>query len=128
MVMGMALFAQSSGDFTVPFSDPSKPGKLYVDIKTGSVTIKGTARKDVSVTYKKDSDDDNDDDRDSKSNREGLKRIGSGSLDIEASEYQNTINISSDNWSEGLELLIEVPATLDVKAKAYNDVIYKLTA
>lgn len=121
MVMGMALFAQSSGDFTVPFSDPSKPGKLYVDIKTGSVTIKGTARKDVSVTYKKDSDDDNDDDRDSKSNREGLKRIGSGSLDIEASEYQNTINISSDNWSEGLELLIEVPATLDVKAKAYND-------
>jgi DUF4097 and DUF4098 domain-containing protein YvlB len=122
MTIGVALFAQSSGDFTVPFSDPSKPGKIYVDIKTGSVIIKGTARKDVSVTYKKDSDDDNDNDnRDSKSNREGLKRISSGALDIEASEYQNTIKIVSDNWSEGLELTIEVPATLDVKAKAYND-------
>lgn len=118
--VGVALFAQNNGDFTVPFSDPSKPGKLYVDIKTGSVTIKGTARKDVSVTYTKDGDED-DNDRENKSNREGLKRISSGSLDIEASEYQNTVKIISDNWSEGLELIIEVPSTIEVKAKAYND-------
>lgn len=121
MAIGVALQAQNSGDFTVPFSDPTKPGKIYVDIKTGSVIIKGTARKDVSVTYKKDGDEDNDNDRENKSNREGLKRISSGALDIEASEYQNTVKILSDNWSEGLELTIEVPANLDVKAKAYND-------
>ena len=123
-VIGYLAIAQNTGDFVVPFSDPSKSGTLYVDIKTGSVTIKGTARKDVSVKYEKDSDSDDNDhdhDRNNKTNREGLKRIGGGSMDIEASEYQNTVKVISENWSEGLKLIIEVPATINVKAKAYND-------
>jgi Putative adhesin len=117
-------FAQDKGDFAIPFSDPSKTGALYVDIKTGSVTIKGSARKDVSVQYIRENDSDNDRDHDhgkEKNSKDGLRRIGGGSLDIEASEYQNTVTIISNNWSEGVELVIEVPSTISIKAKAYND-------
>jgi DUF4097 and DUF4098 domain-containing protein YvlB len=120
-IVGYLAFAQNTGDFVVPFSDPNKPGTIYVDIKTGSVTIKGTARKDVSVKYEKDVDSDEDRDHDNKGDKAGLKRIGGGSMDIEASEYQNTVKIISENWSEGLKLIIEVPSTINVKAKAYND-------
>jgi DUF4097 and DUF4098 domain-containing protein YvlB len=128
LVLGLMVYfatAQNTGDFVVPFSDPAKTGTLYVDIKTGSVTVRGTARKDVSVKYEKDADsDDNDHDRDhekGKSSKEGLKRISGGAMDIEASEYQNTVKIISENWSEGLKLIIEVPTNINVKAKAYND-------
>jgi hypothetical protein len=126
IVIGVATNAQETGDFVVPFSDPTKPLKIYVDIKTGSVTIKGTARKDVSVKYNKEADNDDDEDDKHRHNNgnkssEGLKRISGGSLDLEASEYQNTVKIVSDNWSEGLELVIEVPSNIEVKAKAYND-------
>jgi hypothetical protein len=126
LIMGIAGYfclAQNSGDFVVPFSDPSKPGTIYVDIKTGSVTIKGTARKDVSVTYKKEADDDDHDhDHDKgKGSKEGLKRIGGGSLDIEASEYQNNVKIVASNWGGGMDLVIEVPSTINVTAKTYND-------
>jgi Putative adhesin len=141
MVIGIAVSAQDNGDFVVPFSDPSKPGKIYVDIKTGSVTIKGTARKDVSVKYSKNDNDNNKDDDDDDEKRgnvnvninvnvsgnngnkskEGLKKISGGAMDLEASEYQNTVKIVSDNWGEGVNLIIEVPTNIEVKAKAYND-------
>ncbi len=128
LVLGLMVYlatGQNNGDFVVPFSDPTKTGTLYVDIKTGSVTVRGTARKDVSVKYEKDADsDDNEHDRDhekGKSSKEGLKRISGGAMDIEASEYQNTVKVISENWSEGLKLIIEVPTNINVKAKAYND-------
>src|SRR5947207_931444 len=87
--------AQESGEFTVPFSNPAGAMKLVIDIKTGSVKVKGTARKDVLVKYSSEKDDEDDDhdrnhnrNNDSKSNRDGLKKIGSGTMNLEASEYQ----------------------------------------
>jgi hypothetical protein len=146
MLMSVALRAQDSGEFTVPFSSPTSPFKLLVDIKTGSVKIKGTARKDVYVKYssEKDNDGDRDDDNDDekrgrsghrvkvnvdvndgekhgRSNREGLKKISSGTMNLEASEYQNTVKVNSDNWGSRIEVTIEVPSTITMKVKTYND-------
>lgn len=123
VMMGLCGFlasAQNKGDFTIPFSDPSKPGTVIVDIKTGSITVKGTARKDVSVTYTREGNDENDD-RKNKTSKDGLRRIGGGALDIEGSEYQNTIRVKADNWSGELDLVVEVPSNINLKAKAYND-------
>lgn len=130
MLISAVLRAQDSGDFTVPFSNPSGSFKLLVDIKTGSIKIKGTARKDVLVKYDsdKDKDEDNDhdrgrdgDDRKGRSSRDGLKKISGGAMNIEASEYQNTVKVTSDNWSEKIEMVIEVPSTITMKIKTYND-------
>jgi hypothetical protein len=142
LLLGAGLQAQNSGEFTVPFSNPSGAMKLAVDIKTGSVIVKGTARKDVLVKYtsekeedrEHDEDEDNDkkhkvhvnvnvnvDNDNGRKNKDGLKKISGGSMDLEASEYQNTVKVISDNWSESMTVTIEVPSTINMQVKTYND-------
>ncbi|GHN01744.1 hypothetical protein WSM22_32330 [Cytophagales bacterium WSM2-2] len=125
MLMSAVVRAQDSGEFTVPFSNPAGAMKVIVDIKTGSIKVKGTARKDVLVKYssEKDEDDDRHDkhDKDSKSTRDGLKKISSGTMNLEASEFQNTIKVTSDNWSARIEVEVEVPSTINARIKTYND-------
>src|SRR6185369_9084605 len=98
MLICAALRAQDSGEFIVPFSNPAGAMKVIVDIKTGSIKVKGTARKDVLVKYSSEKDEDDDHDRnhkDKNNNRDGLKKISSGTMSLEASEYQNTVKITS---------------------------------
>jgi len=130
MLICAVLRAQDSGEFTVPFSNPTGAMKVIVDIKTGSIKVKGTARKDVMVKYntEKDNDEEREHDRDNdndhkrgRSNRDGLKKISSGTMNLEASEYQNTVKVTSDNWSSKIEVTVEVPSNIDMKIKTYND-------
>lgn len=135
MLVSVALRAQDSGEFTIPFSNPSGAMKVVVDIKTGSVKVKGTARKDVLVKYSSEkeeegSDDDdhgkhnrnhNDNDNGNHGNREGLRKISSGTMNLEGSEFQNTVKVTSDNWSNRMEVIVEVPSTITAKIKTYND-------
>ncbi len=137
LVCGGSVFAQNNnGEFVVPFSNPAAAGKLVVDIKTGSVVVKGTARKDVLVKYTSEKYENNDegDEEDRKhkvhvnvnvdngrKGKEGLKKISGGAMDLEASEYQNTVKITSDNWSESMTVIVEVPSTIDMRVKTYND-------
>jgi hypothetical protein len=118
--------AQESGDFAVPLSDPSKRGKLKAHLNYGSITVKGTARKDILVKYSSvedDSDHDEDDDRENhkSSNKSGLKRIGGGTMDLEVTERDNFVIINSDTWSYRMKLEIEVPAGFDLNVSTYND-------
>jgi hypothetical protein len=124
-------WAQSTNEFTVPFSDPAKRGKVKAHLNYGSITIKGTARKDVLVRYKEgdDHDDDDDDDHDhdndhdEKSNKSkaGMKKIGGGGMDLEVVEANNYMKIQSDSWSNKVDLEIEVPSGVDLEVHAYND-------
>jgi hypothetical protein len=109
--------AQNANEFTVPLSDPAKRGKLKAHINYGSITVKGTARKDILVRYKA-----ADDEEDSKENtKNGLKRIGSGGLDFEVAESENIVKVSSNSWNKKLELEVEVPSGMDLDVKTYND-------
>ncbi len=130
MSVSAILRAQDSGEFTVPFSNPSGAFKVIVDIKTGSIKVKGTARKDVYVKYNslKDNGDEreereerDEDDKHQHSSKAGLKKIGGSTMNLEASEYQNTIKINSENWNSKIEVTVEVPSTLNLKLKTYND-------
>ncbi len=129
VLISAVLKAQDSGEFTVPFSNPAGAMKVIVDIKTGSIKVKGTARKDVLVKYSSEKDEDNDRehdhdrdrDHDGKNNRDGLKKISSGTMNLEASEYQNTVKVTSDNWSAKIEVTVEVPSNINMKIKTYND-------
>ena len=136
---------QSVSEFTVPLSDPAKRGKLKANINSGSVTVKGTARKDILVKYKsrednEDCEDCDDDDRkhfnkdknknkngkedkedkESKS-KEGLKKIGGSGMDLEALEDNNIIKLKSKSWNNKVDLEIEVPAGTDLEVSTYND-------
>jgi len=129
IVSAAAAFGQTQAqgnEFTIPLSDPAKKGKLRAHLNYGSITVKGTARKDVLVRYKERSDDDHDDDdRKHKekegSTREGLKRIGGGGLELEASENANYVKVSSNSWNVKTDLEIEVPSGMDLNVHTYND-------
>jgi len=129
-LLTMGAWAQSSGEFTIPLSDPAKRGSLVAQLNTGSITVKGTARKDVLVKYtqrveKKHDDcddcDDDDDDDEKDLDTGGLKKISSGTVGLEAGENGNNVKVASGSWNNALDLVIEVPSGMDMKVKAYND-------
>jgi len=128
VLISLVGFAQESGEIPIPLSDPSKRAKLKVHINYGSISVKGTARKDILVKYStgRDRDDDHDDDDDDdkrggKGSKNGLKRIGGGTLDLEVSENANFVKVSSDSWNNKCNLILEVPNGTDMTLHTYND-------
>ena len=119
MMIGSAM-AQTDGEFTVPLSDPGKRGKLIAQLNSGSITVKGTARKDVLIKYQQVADKNKHKDKGGEG-KDGLKRISSGTMDLEVTENSNQVKVGSDSWSNTIDLFIEVPSGFDMKVKAYND-------
>jgi len=111
-------YGQSSGEFPVPLSDPAKRGRLKAHLNYGSITVRGTARKDVLVKYSSVNDNS---EGDKKSSKEGLKRISGGTMDLEVSENTNYVKVESGSWNNKMNLEIEVPSGFDVKVSSYND-------
>ncbi len=109
--------AQNPNEFTVPLSDPVKRGRLKAHINYGSITVKGTGRKDVLVRYTAA----NDEGRNKPATKDGLKRVGGGGMDLEVTESNNVVRVSSDSWNSKLNLEIEVPSGMDLEVKTYND-------
>ncbi|MBT1705662.1 DUF4097 family beta strand repeat-containing protein [Chryseosolibacter indicus] len=120
LISSSIVSAQSNNEFTVPLTDPSKRGKLKAHLNYGSITIKGTARKDVLVKYTAVEDEDRDN-RKGGTNSDGLKRIGGGGMDLEAVENSNFVKVQSDSWSRKINLEIEVPSGFDMEVHTYND-------
>lgn len=133
VIVGSA-FAQNAGEIPIPLSDPAKRAKLKAHLNYGSITIKGTARKDVLVKYSSVEDDEkgnhkggvhnrnrNNDAASEGNDRSGLKRISSATLDLEISENANSIRVSSDSWNVKMNLIIEVPMAIDLQVNTYND-------
>lgn len=126
MLMTTVLTLGQGNEFVVPFSDPAKRGKLKAHLNNGSITVKGTARKDVLVRYNSEADGDRDNDHGHKdkeggSSREGLKRVGGGGLELDASENGNLVKVSSGSWNVKTNLEIEVPSNIDLIVSTYND-------
>lgn len=115
--------AQTANEFTVPLSDPSKRGKLKAHLNYGSITVKGTARKDVLVKYANAEEEDAEEDRErneQSDSRSGLKRIGGGGMDLEVTENANQVNVQSNSWNHKINLEIEVPSGMDMQLHTYN--------
>ena len=124
VVWAMIVQAQNANEFIIPLSDPAARGRLKAHLNYGSISIKGTSRKDVLVKYasSKDEDDDRRHERkEGKDGKDGLKRIGGGGLELEASENGNLIKVGSESWNLKTNLEIEVPSGMDMKVSAYND-------
>jgi hypothetical protein len=111
-----AACGQTSGEFPVPLSDPNKRAKLKAHLNTGSITVRGTARKDILVKYKSSGDD-----KKSSQSKDGLRRISGGTMDLEVSENTNYVKIGSNSWNNQIDLDIEVPSGIDLRVEAYND-------
>jgi DUF4097 and DUF4098 domain-containing protein YvlB len=116
-VFGSAdLGAQTQGErVTVPFSDPSRPGSLSVQLMEGSLTIRGADRQDVLIESSGGQRE-----RESRSDQaaSGLRRLtqrGSFSVD----EQANTMRLSN-SFSHGADFTIEVPRRTNLKLSVVN--------
>jgi hypothetical protein len=120
LLISSSIASAQGNEFTIPLSDPAKRGKLKAHINTGSITVKGTARKDVLVKYSTEDDDGHDHDKKGK-DRDGLKRVGGGGMDLEASESNNYVKVQSGSWNKKMDLEIEIPSGFDLDIHTYND-------
>lgn len=121
LVTAAVTRGQTSSEFTVPLTDPAKRAAIKAHINFGSITVKGTGRKDVLVKYVSVADDEHDEgDREHSDSRAGLKRVGGGGIDLEVTENNNQVNIQSNSWQHRINLEIEIPTHADLQLHTYN--------
>lgn len=118
--LAITAYGQNQGQLKIPLTNPGEPGKLRVDINTGSITVKGSDVPEVIVNYQGREQKVKDKDKNGSSSG-GLKKIASNSLDLEASEKNNRVVVESDSWSKGVDLVIEVPRNFDLDLEGYNN-------
>jgi hypothetical protein len=102
------------------FTDPSRPGTLDVNLFSGSVTVRGTARKDVSikVTHRG---------RDSAFERNappppaGMRRLTPNRRgDLAVQEDNNRMTVRSMTMLNEMDVEIEVPARTNLTIRTVN--------
>lgn len=107
--------AQQEPDvLTVPFSDPSRPGTVQVETLSGSITVRGGARKDVQITARGRGDS-------ARAPREappGLRRL-TQAAGFEIEESGNVMEIESDS-NRFVDFEILVPAQTNLELESVN--------
>jgi hypothetical protein len=124
MLISSSITQAQSNEFTIPLTDPAKRGKLKAHLNYGSITVKGTGRKDILVKYSGEEDDDRghrNHNGNNAASADGLKRIGGGGMDLEAAENNNYVKVQSNSWNNKMNLEIEVPSNFDLEVHTYND-------
>ena len=101
---------------TVPLSDASRPALIDVSLVQGSITVRGTNRKDVLVVARPDADRPS---RRADADATGLRRIPQ-SAGFRVSEEGNRVKISSDSPNRSITFEIETPARANVKLHTVN--------
>jgi hypothetical protein len=92
--MPLAARQQADSDrISVPLSDPSRPAVIDISLVQGSITVRGTNRKDVAVVARPETDRPN---RRSDPDATGLRRIPQ-SAGYKITEEGNRIKMSSDS-------------------------------
>ena len=78
-----------------------------MDINSGSITVKGSDVKDVIINYSSSEHKVGERENNSRSESDGLNKVASTALDLEASEKDNHVSVESDSWNKGVDLVIE---------------------
>jgi len=101
---------------TVPFSDPSRPGLINVSLVQGSITVRGSNRKDVLVIAHPEADRPS---RRPNPDAEGLRRIPQNA-GYRVEEDSNRMRISSDSPNRSITFEILAPTHTNLKLSAVN--------
>src|SRR5687768_5322789 len=112
-----AMAQQPAADqVAAPLSDPSRPALIDVSLVQGSITVRGTNRKDVLVTARPETDRPS---RRSDPDATGLRRIPQ-TAGFRISEDGNRVKISSDSPNRSITFEIEAPARTNLKLQTVN--------
>jgi hypothetical protein len=107
----------SPGDqLTVPLADPSKPAAIHVSLVHGSITVRGTNRRDVLVTAHPDADGAG---RRLDPDAAGLRRLPQ-TAGYRVTEENNRVNVSAGNPNRVVRFEIEAPRRANLVLKTVN--------
>jgi len=106
----------SADQVTVPLTDSSRPALIDVSLVQGSITVRGTNRKDVLVTARPGADRSS---RRSDPDATGMHRIPQ-TAGFRISEDANRVKVESDTPNRAITFEIEAPARTNLKLSAVN--------
>jgi DUF4097 and DUF4098 domain-containing protein YvlB len=101
---------------TVPLSDPARPALIDVSLVQGSITVRGSNRKDVLVTARPETDRPS---RRFDPDASGMRRIPQ-TAGFRISEDGNRLEIGSDHPNRSITFEIEAPARTNLTLKTVN--------
>jgi DUF4097 and DUF4098 domain-containing protein YvlB len=124
LLTGAFLGAQNkvSDRAAVPFSDPSKPGKLEVGVHNGGITVKGYDGKEVIVEAKVRERMLSEEEREESEKSKGLRliRVSTGT-GLEIEEEDNEMEVSVASLKQTVDLIIQVPFATSLELHAFNN-------
>jgi hypothetical protein len=100
----------------VPLSDPSRPALIDVGLVHGSISVRGTNRKDILVTARPETDRPR---RRAEPDSSGLRRIPQ-IAGYRISEEANRVKVSADSPNRSITFELEVPARTNLKLSTVN--------
>jgi hypothetical protein len=101
---------------TVPLSDPSKPGSIDVSLVQGSITVRGSNRKDVLVIAHPEADRPS---RRADPDANGLRGIPQ-TAGFRITEEANRIKVSADSPNRSVTFEIQAPSHSNLKLSTVN--------
>lgn len=116
ILVGLVTLAQEdfNEQLAVPLSSPGSRGTLEIGLIRGDIKITAYSGNEVVINANsKGSDCDSCKDKDSKT-PEGMKRISTGGVSLEATEKNNRVEISTSSWSRTIHFDIKVPKNFDL--------------
>ena len=118
-INGLLAQEKSIDLFSVPLSEPSRPGKLIVKQLSGSIYVEAYSGKEVVIkaSVKEESNHKNQ----NKAAANGMKRIANSSLNISAEEKNNVVEVVNEQWNRATNLEIKVPQNFSLQLGTVND-------
>jgi hypothetical protein len=142
----LGAVAQTSDRIVVPFSDPSKPGAVKINLLSGSITVTGYPGKEVLVVPSPGDEEDEEytprppqpprppqahkgrtpapeaeREEDPDDRARGLHRVPNLSSGLTIDEQNNVVVISSEAWGNGVDLNVQVPVGTALDLATVND-------
>ncbi|MBC8112074.1 MAG: hypothetical protein H7Y04_13530 [Verrucomicrobia bacterium] len=127
--------SQDKEQLTVPLSDPTKEGKLHVNLLSGSIKVIGYEGKEVMIEAVSNENPDkkihnnnmnnnqnSNHNTNDKGNGQAMKKIiTNAGFELTAKEKNNTVDVGVDNPNMRINLTIKVPKKFSLKLNTIND-------
>jgi hypothetical protein len=111
-----ASASASADSFTVPFSDPGRPGVVRVGLVTGSIIVRAHQGKDVIISTRSDEGRQSE-----RTDGQGMRRLHNISAGLNVEEERNEMRIGSSNPNRQITLDIQVPTQTSLVLTATNN-------
>lgn len=122
--LALAVLAVSVGAQTdearIPFSDPSKPGRVEVSMMHGKIDIEGYDGRDVIVITKSGDPARQNLKREPPPESEGLRRVGPAAASLDAEEQGNVLRLNGSALLGSMDVTVRVPTNSAVKVNCMN--------